>query len=153
MATNPVINGNVFSWASVEVGVDGVDTPDFTEVNYKASQDIGKARGTGTRVKGTTAGESDGEGSFSMLKGQASKFIKQLGHGFLKKKRISLTVNYQDDGEDEIITDELISCRITNVEDNPKQGTEPLTTKFDIHILRMKLAGIDPHGDEEGTDE
>lgn len=152
MATNPTINGNVFSWASVELALDGVDTPDFTEVNYTASQDIGKARGMGTRLKGTTAGESDGEGSFSMLKGQATKFIKQLGHGFLKKKRIGLVVSYQEDGEDEITTDELIACRIIKVENNPKIGTEPLTVKFDLHIMRMKLAGIDPHGDEEGTD-
>lgn len=152
MATNPTVNGNVYSWASVEAAIDGVDTPDFIEVNYSASQDIGKARGMGTQLKGTTAGESDGEGSFSLLKGQAAKFIKQMGPGFMKKRRFALTVSYAEEGEGEIITDELFSCRITKFEDNPKVGTEPLSVKFDIHIFRMKINGVDPHSDEEGTD-
>jgi hypothetical protein len=64
------------------------------------------------------------------------------------RNQYSMTVNYDEDGEGGILTDELIAFRITNVEDSPKVGTEAATTKFDIHIMRMKLNGVDPHGTE-----
>lgn len=148
MADSPIINGHAYSWASIGAAIDGVDTPDFTEITYSPTLEIGKVRGMGTRVKATTAGEADGEGSFSMLKGQASKFIKAMGPG-LMRKTFALTVNYDEDGEGGIVTDELFGCRITKIEDAPKQGTDAATTKFDFHIMRMKLNGVDPHGTQD----
>jgi hypothetical protein len=147
MADSPIINGHVYSWASVGIALDGVDTPDFTEATYSPTLEPGKARGMGSRVKGTTVGEADGDGSFSMLKGQAAKFIKQMGPGFMRKT-FTITVSYEEEGEGGIVTDELFGCRITKIEDSPKQGTDAVVTKFDIHILRMKLNGVDPHGTE-----
>jgi hypothetical protein len=147
MADSPIINGNSYSWASIGFALDGVDTPDFTECTYSPSLEPGKVRGTGRRVKATTTGEADADGSFSMLKSQAAKFIKQMGHGFMNKK-FTLTVSYDEEGEGGIVTDELFGCRITKVEDAPKVGNEPVQTKFDLHIMRMKLNGIDPHGTE-----
>lgn len=148
MADTPIINGNMYGWASVKPAIDGVDAPDITEINYSPSMDPGKVRATGTRVRGTTAGEADAEGSFTMLKREASVFIKRMGNGLMKKK-FPITVTYEEDGEGELITDELFGCRITKIEDNPKQGTEPVTTKFDLHIMRLKLNGVDPHGEED----
>lgn len=148
MADTPIINGHAYSWASIVAALDGVDTPDFTEFMYSPSQEIGKVRGMGRRVKGTTVGESDGEGSFTMLKGQAAKWIKQMGDGFMTIP-FNVTISYDEDGEGGIVTDELFGCRITKVEDAPKQGTDAATVKFDFHILRMKLNGVDPHGTED----
>jgi hypothetical protein len=148
MADSPIINGHAYSWASVGVAIEGVDTPDFTEITYSPTMEIGKVRGMGTRVRATTAGEADCEGSFTMLKGQAAVFIGQLGNGFMRQT-FNMTVSYDEDGEGGIVTDELIACRITKVEDSPKQGTEAATVKFDLHILRMKLNGADPHGNED----
>lgn len=147
MADVQTINGHNYSWASVAIAKDGIDTPDFTEITYGPSLDPGKVRAMGMRVRGTTKGEADGEGSFTMLKKQASLLIKQMGDGFMQKK-FPLTISYDEDGEGGVVTDELFGCRITKVEDAPKVGTEPATTKFDIHIMRMKLNGVDPHGTE-----
>ena len=148
MADAPVINGHKYGWASVAVAIEGVDTPDFIELSYSPKQEIGKVRGMGTRVQGTTQGESDGEGSFTMQKAQAARLIKQMGHGFMKRK-FSMAISYDEDGEGGIVTDELFGVQISNVEDAPKQGTDGLTVKFDIHIMRMLLNGVDPHGDPE----
>ena len=147
MADSPIINGNAYSWASIGIALDGVDTPNFTEITYNGALEPGKVRGMGSRVYARTAGEADSDGSFTMLKAQAAKFIKQMGPGFMRKS-FAITVNYDEDGEGGIVTDELFGVRITKVEDSPKVGTEGVTTKFDIHILRMKLNGVDPHGDE-----
>jgi hypothetical protein len=148
MADSPVINGQMYSWASVSVALDGIDTPDFTEITYSPSLEPGKVRGKGTRVRGTTAGEADSDGSFTILKKQAAVFIKKMGHG-LMRKQFSITVQYDEDGEGGIITDELFGVRITKIEDAPKQGSEGAMTKFDIHIMRMLLNGVDPHGTED----
>jgi hypothetical protein len=148
MADAPIINGNAYSWASIGFAIDGIDTPDLTEITYSPSLDPGKVRGLGRRVKATTAGEADADGSFSMLKGQAAKLIKSMGDGFMLK-RFSITVSYDEDGEGGIVTDELFGVRITKVEDAPKQGNEAVVTKFDIHIMRLKLNGVDPHGTKD----
>jgi hypothetical protein len=148
MADSPIINGNAYSWASIGAAIDGVDTPDFTEITYSPALEPGKVRAMGIRLRGTTAGEADSDGSFSMLKGQASTFIKAMGNG-LMRKTFAMTISYEEEGEvTKIVTDELFGCRITKIEDSAKVGTEASTVKFDIHILRMKLNGVDPHGDE-----
>jgi hypothetical protein len=147
MADTPIINGHAYSWASISIALDGVDTDGFVDVTYKASMAIGKVRGMGRRVKATTQGEADADGSFTMNKAAASALIKALGPGFLRK-RFDMTVSYDEDGEGGIVTDELFGVRITDVEDSPKQGTEGVQTKFTTHILRLKLNGVDPHGEE-----
>jgi hypothetical protein len=147
MADSPIINGHAYSWASIGCAIDGVDTPDFTEITYSPALEPGKVRAMGTRLRGTTSGEADADGSFTMLKSQASKFIKQMGHGFMHRT-FTMTISYDEEGEGGIVTDELFGVRITKIEDAPKVGTEAATTKFDLHILRLKLNGIDPHGDE-----
>lgn len=148
MADTPIINGHAYGWASVAMSIEGVETKGFTEITYSPSMEPGKVRAEGTRVYATTAGEADGEGSFTMLKKHASELIKAMGDGFMRKQ-FSMTINYSEEGEGGIITDELFGIRITKVEDAPKVGTEGATTKFDIHIMRMTLNGVDPHGTEE----
>lgn len=147
MANTPVINGHRYGWASVELAQDGVDQPEFTEVSYTVTQEVGDVRGKGTRVRGTTQGESGVDGSVTMTLGQAAIFERSLGKGFMKKK-FPLTVSYSEDGEGDMITDELIGCQITSREVNPSQGTDPVTVTYELHILRIKLNGLDPHGDE-----
>lgn len=146
MADTPIINGHTYSWASIEFGFDGVSQPDLTEITYDVTMDPGLARGTGSRVRGDTAGEADSEGSFTMLKGEAAKFIAKMGKG-LMRKRFPITVSYDEDGEGGVVTDELIGVRIKKIGNNPTQGTDPAKVTFDIHIMRMNLNGVDVVGD------
>lgn len=147
MANTPIINGSRYGWASVELAQEGVDQPEFTELSYSAMQEVGDVRGKGTRIRGTTPGESSCEGSVTLTLGQAAIFEAALGAGFMKKK-FALTVSYSEAAEGAVITDELFGCQITNRTVNPQQGTDPITVSYDLHILRMKLNGLDPHGDD-----
>lgn len=145
MATPPLVNGNKYGWASISLGLDGDDIDGFTAISYKASQTPGKVRAKGHRKKGRTKGESDSDGSFTLLKASADRLIKKLGPGFMTgKKDFPVTVQYSDTGESEIITDELFEVRVTDVENNPAMGSEPATTTFTIDIGWMLLNGIDP---------
>lgn len=145
MKNVPLINGNAFGWASISLGLDGNDFSDFTAISYKASQAIGKVRGKGHRKKRRTKGESDSEGSFTLLKAEADLLIQALGPGFMTGKRdFPITAQYSETGESQIITDELHECRITDVENNPSQGSEPATVTFTIDIGWVTLNGVDP---------
>jgi hypothetical protein len=146
MADNPIINGHKYSWASVEASFDGLLQRGFTEINYSTKLDIGKARGTGVRVYGDTRGEADHEGSITMHKKEASAWFRAMGDGFMRR-RFPITVSYDETGEGGVVTDKLEGCRIVNVEDNPRQGTDATTVKIDLHIMRVKLNGVDPIGD------
>lgn len=139
-----VLNGNRYGWSSLELGVDGVDQPEVQELSYKPTQDIGKMRGKGNRVLGTTDGESDAEGKMVLGLKQATLLEKQLGNGFMRKK-FPMTVSYDEDGEGGIVTDELVGVQIIGREVNPKVGTDPITVTYDLHIMQLKLNGIDPH--------
>jgi hypothetical protein len=143
MADNPTINGHRYGWASIEFHIAGNRRPDITELNYSTKGDPGLVRGAGMRVKGDTRGEADHEGSFTLLKSAAQALVRDLGPGFMRK-RFNITASYREDGDEGVMTDELFGCRIKNVEDNPKQGNEPLSVKFDLHIYRITYDGVDP---------
>jgi hypothetical protein len=146
MADTATINGHRFGWSSVSLGIDGVDQEDFTEINHKWSTERGKVRGKGSRVKAFTEGEHDVEGDISVLKSAWPKILKALKdkYGSIKKASFTITIQTSDTGESEIVTEELIGCRIAGGEDAIKQGTDPLSVKVPLHILRYKINGIDP---------
>jgi hypothetical protein len=147
MADELTINGHRYSWASIEFHIKGERFPDVTEISYSTSGEPGLVRGTGMRVIGDTRGEADNEGSITMLKSQADRLIQSQGNGFMLK-RFNISVSWkEDEGEGGIITDTLEGVRLTNIENNPSQGTDAATVSFDMHIFRIKYNGIDPFED------
>lgn len=147
MADYALINGHRYGWASIEAHLEGEVARDFTEINYSTDNDPGEARGKGMRVIGRTRGEAKHDGSMTMNKAEAQKFIARLGNGFTLKS-FGITVSYEEAGEGGVITDRLIGCRIKKIEDAPKVGNEPLTVKFDLHIMRITYNGFDPFEDK-----
>lgn len=142
---NSFINGNRYSWVSIGLGIDGADTEDFIAISYKASQEIGKVRGKGHRKRGRTKGNSDSTGSFTLLKAEANRLIKRLGPGYMTGKRdFPITVSYSETGESQIITDELIDCRIIDTDDTRDPGTDAAAVVFQLDIGQILYDGIDP---------
>lgn len=141
----PFINGNRYGWASISLGIDGVDEEEFIAITYTSSQEIGKVRGKGHRKRGRTKGESDNEGSFTLLKKHANALIKRLGPGFMTGKRdFPIAVSYAETAEAQIITDDLEGVRIINVEDTREPGTDAAAVQFNIDIGRILYDGVDP---------
>lgn len=140
----PMINGNRYGWASISLGLNGIQYDEFTAITYRASQEIGKVRAKGHRKLGRTKGESDSDGSFTMLKKKADLLIQALGPGFMTGAfDFPITVSYSETTESAVVTDELVSCRIIAVENAPAQGTEPATTVFTIDIGGIIFNGVD----------
>lgn len=149
MADTPLINGHKYSWASASMNIDAVDQDDFVEVNHNWKTDRGMVRGKGPRVKGLTRGEDSVEGDITLNKAAWPKLLKALKdkYGSIPKASFTITLNYEESGEGDIITEELIGCRIAGGETGVKQGTDGLTVKVPLNIMRYKINGIDPQED------
>lgn len=141
----PFVNGNRYGWASIVLALDGDEYEGFTAISYRPTQEIGKVRGKGHRKIGRTRGQSDSTGSFTLLEADFNRLVKKLGPGFMTGKRdFPITVSYSETGESEIITDELIDCRIIDIDKTRDQDTAASAVVCEIDIGKMKLNGIDP---------
>lgn len=149
MADSPTINGVKFGWASVSMGLDGVDTEDFVEINHKWATEYGDSRGKGSRSQGAVLGDDTVEGDVSF---KLAKWVKILAalkakYGSIKKAVFPITIQHSATGEDEIVTEELIGVRIAGGEHGYKPGPDQSIVKVPLHILRYKINGIDPQED------
>jgi hypothetical protein len=139
-AQPPRINGRFVDYSEITIFVDGKPKIGVKEISYKATREPGKVRGTAPNVLGRTRGDFDFEGSFSMYQEEAADFIATLGAGFMEKD-FTVVVTYQPLGG-KLVTDTLQGCCITEIDDSHSQGTDPLETKFTIHILGILFNGV-----------
>lgn len=141
----PVINGLVYDHSSIEININGARYLVVSEITYKHSLKPGKQRGAAAKVLGRTRGEYDAEGSIKMSKDDGVQLMKALGAGYMTKP-FPIVCNYSEAGQD-IITDTLEACRITDVE-NSSSGTDATETTFTLDIMNLLLNGLDATGEK-----
>lgn len=141
----PVINGLVYDHSSIEININGARYLVVSEISYSQTLEPGKQRGAAAKVLGRTRGEYDAEGSVKMSKDDGLQLIKALGAGFMTKS-FPIVCSYAEAGQ-EPITDTLEGCRITKTEDS-SSGTDALETTFSLHIMNLRLNGIDATGEK-----
>jgi hypothetical protein len=138
----PLINGVRHDYSSVEISIKGARVLGVKDVNYSSKLDPGKVTGTHAAVLGRTRGQLTEEGSLTLYEAEWSELLALLGNAFMEKS-FNITVNYREDGQP-MITDRLIGCRLTSVEHSPASGSEPITVKLSVHIMRIQRNGFDP---------
>lgn len=138
----PVINGQRCDFSSIETDVNGVVQSGYKEISYSHKLDPGKLRGTSPEVLGRTTGEYSAEGSLTLYLAEWEQLRESLAPGYMVTS-FDTTVAYNASGEP-LQVDELIGCRITNVEKQHSQGTDPLTVKLTLDILKVIEDGDDP---------
>lgn len=147
----PLINGVRYDYSSIEIVAEGKRYPGIKAINYKDSLKPGHARGTSARITGRTRGTVENSGDFEMYKGFVEEFLAALvskGGGTLGYGEVEFLVvcSYQARGMP-LVTDELIGCRITDLEDGHQEGEEPLTVKATLDVLRVKRNGLEIVGE------
>lgn len=142
MADFPLINGHRYSWASVVAKFATLEIPHFQEISYSDSLEPGIVRGTGPQVSGRTRGEYSAEGSITWQLEGFEELKNHLGDGYMEIA-FPIVVSYADTGQP-VVTDELVGCRITSVEVNPSQGTDPVTVTTPISMLYIIRNGVKP---------
>jgi hypothetical protein len=134
------VNGRFCDYSDITIFVDGKPKIGVKSINYKATREPGKVRGTAPNVLGRTRGDFDFEGGMTMYQEEAAALVAALGTGFMEKDFL-IVVTYQPKGG-ALVTDTLQGCCITEIDDSHDQGTDALETKFSLHILNVLFNGI-----------
>ena len=142
MADYPLINGQIYSFASAEVKVGIQVFTGFTDISYTQTLEPGVFRGTRPEKLARTIGEHNVEGSFTLVKVEYQELIAALGNGYMETE-FDITVTYSE-VNGPITTDVLQACRITSEEDSHSQGTDALMVAADLDIIRMTRNGLVP---------
>lgn len=142
MATYPKVNGRVFSYASVEIQVDGELITGIKSVTYSDKVERSKARGAGRQPLGRTAGEYDAEGSLTLLREDANALIARFGEGWMDRA-FDVVVTYAEQGLP-TQTDVLRGCLIDEANGSNEQGTDPLETELTLNVMYIERNGVLP---------
>lgn len=134
----PFINGRRYSYASIEILASVGLVPqqlflDVDEISYSEKLSIAFKNGTSAVPLGTTRGVWEGqEGSIAMGKSTFQKMVQGVGPGWLGINMV-LMPTYADIGE--ILTVDIIPCRITGVEDAHTYGPDPLKSVLAFTVI------------------
>ncbi len=142
MADYPKINGQIYSFASIEVKVGVQVFTGFTDLSYTQTLEPGIFRGTRPEKLARTIGEHNVEGSFTLVKEEYQELIAALGDGYMETE-FDITATYSETNAP-ITTDVLVACRITSEEDSHSQGTDALVIACDLDIIKMTRNGLLP---------
>lgn len=66
MIPNVLINGQMYDWASIELGIAGMPIVSFTSIDYEDSQDVKKVFGRGRKAVGYAKGNLESSGKCSL---------------------------------------------------------------------------------------
>ncbi len=137
----PDINGNRFEWASVEIRCDGRRYLGCKSLSYSQELAPGEVWGNHAQKIGRTRGELKPEGSLEMFKEEADDLISAFGDGYMEKA-FDVVANYVETFRIQTVV--LHGCRIKKVDDSHSQGTDALTTKFDLDVMWIERNGKKP---------
>lgn len=142
MADSVKINGQVYSFASIESTVAGLSFENIKEINYKSSLDKGVRRGRSGKKTGRTRGDEDHEGDITLPKEDSVLLLQELGDD-AGHQSFTISVSYAN-GTDPVITDTLEGVEIDEIDAQNAQGTDPTDVKFALNI--MDIAWGTPNG-------
>ena len=138
----PLINGTRYSFASIELTLNGQRYVGFKELNYNQDLDPGEVRGAHSQMLGRTRGDLKADGSISMFEEEWNSLLAALGAGYMEVP-FDVSAAYAETNSP-TITDVLHGCRIKKVDKSRSQGTEGLVVKLDLSIVWITLNGVEP---------
>lgn len=150
-----LINGNRWSFVSIDVQMNGMDQPKsaFTAVNYKGTQEPGIVQTNQVEIAGRTAGYGVGSGSLTMLRREFNQFVANLtndGELPIMGVDFDMQVAYSDNQGADVTRDELRGARITDVDFSNAKGNSEAVVVLTLSIARLRLAGLDLFRDTTG---
>ncbi len=144
MADPVRVNGNLFSWGSIEVKAGGDVFTGFTKIAYadKRTRSKGYGMGRAQAPRGRTRGKYEVDpvtvtahrDSVEALRTfLASKAADGKSYGNVV---FQITVQYIDEGENPI-TDELVDCVWAGNSASNEEGADALTLDIEIDCMRI----------------
>ena len=157
MADELRVNGNLYSWGSIEVKVDGERYFGFTSIGYSDSRERVKGYGMGRAQapRGRTRGKYSVEpvtltgtkGSMQTLR----KALADAGDGESYGDTVFQIVVEYFESEENPITVELEDCVWTKNTTSEEEGPDPLTEDIEIDCMRIRRNGLLLFDNSEGA--
>lgn len=142
MATVPLVNGNRYDFASIELRIRGQIFTGFKEISYSHKLEPGEVRGSAAQPIARTRGEYSAEGSLTLYRQEYDELVAVLGDGFMETE-FEGTVTHAERGQP-TITDRLVGVRIKSDDSSYSQGADALEVKLDLSIMYLLKNGKSP---------
>ncbi len=135
----PIINGHIWSFASIEVRVGIMPTIiDLQEINYTSTAEVGDVFGAHHAKIGTTRGQWNPTASMRMLSRSWERLRNILGPEGLGygERRVPYIVQYGEPGSP-TVTDVIDGARVVNVERGHRQGVDALSVTITLNVMKI----------------
>jgi phage tail tube protein FII len=143
MAEVVKINGRKYSWASLEVQLDGLIFQGITSLNYKQSLTPAKVGGQGVYPLDATVGEYEAEGDMEMNRKDADALRAALAaktvNGSYALAEFDAVAQF-DDGT-QVQTDKLVRCRIKEEDSQNARSSDASMEKIGLHVMWIEKNG------------
>lgn len=155
----PLINGNRFSFSSIDFRVGVSRIVDVKDIAYKSTLEPGEVYGTGSIKQGRTRGMQKCEGSVTIYREAWGLLLPQLAAltvatsalnplaptqaGF-QEVAFDIIVSYAEVPASQVQKDVLKGCRIKTVDVSQSESNDPLVVKLELDIMQIFFANTPP---------
>ncbi|MDL2288271.1 hypothetical protein LJC32_02700 [Oscillospiraceae bacterium OttesenSCG-928-F05] len=145
--SNPIVNGRVYDWASVDIKIPELAGLEPQEISYSDELEKELAYGLGMSPRGYGRGNYKADGKLSLLRDDY-----QLLLNYCKSRKIPffgftfpmIVVSYANDGM-RTVTDVLKLVTITKRDNKAAQGDKSLKVDLDLLIVGgVETDGVKP---------
>lgn len=141
------INGNMYSWASIEVHIGGQPYGGVTALNYSQNRERTQGYGTGNHrgARGRTKGKYTAEGSLTMHADSYDALIDALaqlspdGQSYGDVEFLVVAQYVEDTLRP--VTIELERCVIDAESTSESEGTDPSVVEVTLNVMRIRRNG------------
>lgn len=134
----PAINGELYAWADVKIGIGGTTLVGVTGIKYSDKQEVAKVYGAGRYPVGYGKGRIDCTGSITLLKEELVALQSVAPNGRIQDLPLfDITVSYLPESG-VITTDVLKNCKFTENKKEPKEGDTSISSEIELMIMNIK---------------
>lgn len=158
MADQKRINGNLISWGSIKVKVDGETFYGFTSLSYEEKRERGFGWGMGRHhaPRGRSAGKytpgpvklgGPKSTMFALRKQLATKATDGVSYGNVE---FEIVAQYIESNEDPI-TVEINQCVVVGKTVSEEESIDPMKEEIEISCMRIRENGLTLWDNTEGS--
>lgn len=141
-----MINGRVYDWESITVGLPTGTLIGIQSIEYKDSKEKEMVYGKGAAPVGRGEGNYKAEGKLTVSRDEYQNILdycKQVGKAFFRLPPFPITVGYAND-EEATRTDVITDVVFTERSISPKQGDKSLTKDLSFIAKKIVEDGVQP---------
>lgn len=142
------INGNIYSWGSIEIYLNGQPYRGITALSYSQTRERTKAFGTGNHrgARGRTKGQYETEASITMHADSYDELCAALaamspdGQSYGDAPPFLVVAQYVESGL-RPVTIEVEGCVISGESVSESEGTDPSVVEVTLDVMRISRNG------------